>query len=82
MQANLVRKIKLDEHSSACYQYVENYKSCYNHFHLICSKCSKTVHFQNKELVDVFNKINKNNNFYVDYPKSVFYGICKKCMNK
>lgn len=81
-QLNMVRKFKLDGQSSACYQYIENYNVCYEHFHLICSKCSKTIHFQNKSLIELFQKINKNNSFKIDFPKTIFYGTCCNCLTQ
>lgn len=82
LELNVVRKFKLDGQSGACYQYVEDREVCCAHFHLICSVCSRTVHFQDKGLVDLFCKINRTRAFQIDLPKTVFYGICENCLSK
>lgn len=82
LEQNVVRKFKLDGQTSACYQYVENRSVCCEHFHLICSKCSKTIHFQNEKLTRLFLEINKNNSFKIDFPKTIFYGTCENCLLK
>ena len=82
LQLNIVRKFKLEGQNSACYQYVENHDVCCEHFHLICSKCSRTIHFQSDKLIKIFAEINKNNPFKIDFPKTIFYGICDKCLTE
>lgn len=79
---NIVRKFKPDEQNRACYQYIGDNNSCCEYFHLICSKCSGTMHFQNEKLNGVFREINENCDFNIDYPKSIFYGVCDECINK
>lgn len=79
VELNTVRKFKLDGQNSACYQYIENTDVCCEHFHLICSKCARTVHFQNDKLASIFLEMNKNNRFKIDLPKTIFYGLCEKC---
>ena len=81
-ELNIVRKFKFDGQNSACFQYIKNTDKCCEHFHLICSVCSKTLHFQDDNLIKVFEEINRKNSFKIDFPKTVFYGICNKCISK
>ncbi len=82
LELNVVRKFKLDGQNGACYQYVEDREVCCEHFHLICSVCSQTVHFQDKGLIDLFRRINRTRAFQIDLPKTVFYGVCENCLSK
>lgn len=82
VELNKVKKFKLENQNSACYQYVSEYGSQKQYFHLICSKCAGTMHFQNEKLNSIFREINENYDFNIDYPKSIFYGVCKQCVNK
>lgn len=81
LKLNIVRKFKLSGQNGACYQFISNPHFCCEHFHLICSRCSKTIHFQNKKLIQLFFEINKNNSFKIDFPKTIFYGICENCLD-
>lgn len=74
-----VRKYRIDKKSSSCYQYIDNMKNCKEHFHLICSNCSQTIHFENKELCSFIKALNFKDNFNIDVPKTLFYGLCQNC---
>lgn len=77
-----IRKYKSGTKESSCYQYVSENSTCHKHYHLMCQNCSKTVHFQNREISNLLSSLNLSSNFYIDTSKTVFYGLCKKCKNK
>ena len=78
----MVRKYKVGNKESSCYQYVDKNSKCCEHYHLMCQNCSKTIHFQSGEMSTLLNNINSSNDFYIDSLKTVFYGLCKQCKNK
>lgn len=78
-KAGVIRKYSIDNKKGSCYQYIEN-KVCVEHFHLICSECAKTVHFQDENLMNALKNLGSLK-FTLDIPKTVFYGICDDCKN-
>jgi Fur family ferric uptake transcriptional regulator len=50
-----------------------------HHHHLICSKCGRTIEFEDEGLFELVKKIDNQYNFYVtDYQFKIF-GICSEC---
>lgn len=78
----LVRKFIFPKGTSACYQYIDNSESCYEHYHLKCLDCGQLIHFECKYLDDINNHILNNHDFNVDHSKTVFYGQCGICKSK
>ena len=78
----IVRKYLVDGQESACYQYIDDQNACSEHYHLICSKCNETIHFQNEKIKILLDEINHENNFKIDPSKTIFYGVCKNCKKK
>ena len=74
-----VRKFKLDESTSACYQLSDSQKGCHNHYHLKCTVCGKLLHAECDFLNELSQHIFNDHNFYVDSEKTVLYGICEDC---
>lgn len=80
-QTGSVRKYIIDGHEHACYQFIKNKESCCEHYHLICSNCNKTIHFESNKLTNLLKQLSKEKNFQLDIPKTIFYGICENCKN-
>lgn len=79
VKEGLVRKYKIPEKNSSCYQYIDPEKSCTEHFHFICSNCRQTIHFEDQDLFSFLSGLNLNKNYFIDVPKTIFYGLCKDC---
>ena len=82
LDKGLVSKISLENKQGFCYQYNEKNENCNNHYHLICEKCGKLIHFESDEIKKINEEANANNGFEIDNSKVVFYGICKNCKGK
>lgn len=74
----LITKYSVDSGSGACYQY--NGENCKMHFHLKCSKCSSLIHATCSYMESIESHIFAHHGFKVDNSKTVFYGICQKCL--
>lgn len=81
-EKGVVRKYIVDKSSISCYQYIDSSNQCQNHFHLKCKKCGQLYHLDCDYLHDIDNHVLKNHGFMIDDSRTVFYGTCKKCLNK
>ncbi len=80
----VVSKYIIDEHSAACFQYLDE-KECdrkHEHFHLKCEVCGKLIHLESKALSFAQNKIDAEYGFSVDPKRTVLYGVCSDCNEK
>ena len=80
----VVSKYIIDEHSAACFQYLDE-KVCdrkHEHFHLKCEKCGELIHLESKALSSVQNKIETQYGFSLDPKRTVLYGLCSACNEK
>ncbi|MDR1506581.1 MAG: transcriptional repressor [Treponema sp.] len=64
----------------ACYQYVRDDRPCQEHFHLKCEKCGDLIHLECDLLEEIQNHVYKKHDFQIDALKTVFYGICGRCI--
>lgn len=78
----VLRKYFIEEGAGACYQYVEPWETCREHFHLKCLRCGTLLHLECEFLDQIGEHIRVNHGFEVDNTKTVFYGICKDCKEK
>jgi Fur family ferric uptake transcriptional regulator len=76
-----VRKYVLGNDKSACYQYTGNRKNCREHFHLKCEICGSLIHADCDFLNEIGRHLLKTHDFQINMLKTVFYGICKKCLS-
>ncbi len=77
-----LRKYFLSEGSSACYQFIGEDSPCAEHYHLICKKCGDVVHFESKDLSQIFEGIRERKGFRIDGARSVFHGLCRDCASQ
>lgn len=77
-----LRKYFIEEGAGACYQYIEPWSACHEHFHLKCLKCGKLLHLECDFLNQIGEHIVTQHGFQVDHTKTVFYGTCKDCKEK
>lgn len=75
----MINKIPLNNSQGYCYQYAPKTEACKNHYHLVCQSCEKLTHFDSDILLNVIEEASEKENFEIDIPKIVFYGICKDC---
>lgn len=79
VELGVVRKYVFDGKTGACYQYIEDDKSCHEHFHLKCISCGKLIHIDCDYLMGVNSHIFEHHGFTVDSSQTVFYGRCAEC---
>jgi Fur family ferric uptake transcriptional regulator len=75
-----IRKYILHNDKSACYQYIDNEVKCREHFHLKCESCGALIHMDCGFLNEIERHIFDKHKFQINMLKTVFYGICKKCL--
>ena len=74
-----VRKFSADNSDSACFQYIAD-GNCTEHFHLKCTKCDRLIHATCTFLDGINTHIYEHHGFLVDNSRTVFYGICDRCL--
>lgn len=77
-----VRKYSFIKKKGACFRYLGKESNCKDHYHLMCSICGTTKHFENSKLQGILGEINKKHDFLIDDTKTIFYGICERCKNE
>lgn len=77
-----VKKYFVDGGSGAYFEYVgrecTHVEQC---FYLKCENCGKLVHFHCHELEDLQQHLLEDHGFFINSPKTVFYGVCNDCYN-
>lgn len=76
-----VRKYILTDGGSACYQYADCGAQS-RHFHLKCLKCGRLFHLECEHLKEIDGHIRAEHGFAVDPTRTVFYGLCEKCLSE
>lgn len=82
IKQGIVIKIPFENKQGCCYRYNSKIDKCNEHYHLICEKCNKLVHFNSKEMLKVIIEAKKAEQFEINNDRIVFYGICKECKNE
>lgn len=79
----LLKKYFIDEHSSACFEYVDPEShgngACY---HCKCEKCGRLIHMDCHEITELQEHLAKHHHFRIDPLRTVFYGVCGSCLAK
>ena len=73
-----IRRYRLDEGESACYQYIGD-GSCHEHFHLKCIGCGEVIHLECGYLDELNSHLLSHHDFHLDRTKIVLYGLCSEC---
>lgn len=73
-----VRRYRLDDGESACYQLVGG-EECHEHFHLKCLECGGVIHLECNYLDDLNGHLLERHGFSLDRTKIILYGLCEKC---
>lgn len=83
VEEGTVSKIPLNT-QGFCYQYNKEKGECHNHkhYHLICEKCGKLLHFESKEIEITQKEALQKEHFTIDLDKVTFYGKCNECSKK
>ncbi len=79
VKENKVRKYVTGNNDSACFQYLEKYNDCHNHFHLKCVDCGKLLHVDCEKINQLSKHIADEHEFSIDMLQTVIYGKCKMC---
>jgi Fur family transcriptional regulator, ferric uptake regulator len=51
-----------------------------HHDHLICTRCSEIIEFENDQIERMQDAVAKRHGFRVDSHKMELYGVCKNCL--
>ena len=78
IREGLVKKYRLNNDSSAYFEYVEEESS----YHCHCNSCGKTIHIDCDEITAFQEHIKVCHGFQVDSFETTFYGICCSCNEK
>ncbi len=73
-----IKRYRLEEGESACYQYIGD-GSCHEHFHLKCLNCGEVIHLECGYLDELNGHLLGHHDFHLDCTKIVLYGLCSKC---
>lgn len=82
LEQGLVRKYTIDSTTGACFQYANQDKKCYEHFHLKCEKCGHLIHLECNHLNELYQHIYHNHQFRINPFNTVIYGLCNNCIKK
>ena len=78
----LARKYFLGEGTAACYQFAKKECRGEEHYHLLCSVCGGVTHADSGSLKAFTRDMLHRHSFAVENEKTVFYGVCAKCLPK
>ncbi len=78
----IVNKYIIDANTPACFEYNghddhEHEELC---FHCRCEKCGNLIHLRCEELSGIGNHLAEEHHFRLDPKRTVFYGVCEKCI--
>ncbi len=78
----VVNKYIIDTNSPACFEYNghEKHNDGETCFHCKCEKCGSLIHLKCEELCEIQDHLFKEHRFKLDPKRTVFYGLCEKCM--
>lgn len=74
----IVTRLKVDGHSGACYQYIENGND-ENCFYIKCETCGEVAKMECRHLTELYSHVEDDHHFKINSKKTVFYGKCEKC---
>ena len=78
----LLKKYFIDEHSSACFEYVDADQHCHSNpcYHCKCEKCGKLIHMDCHEVAELQEHFMDHHHFKINPLRTVFYGLCAECL--
>ena len=77
-----VRKYFSGNGQSACFQYLDHWQNCPEHYHLMCTECGQLFHIECARLDALKHHCAGEHRFFIDQTKTVFYGLCEQCHQK
>ncbi len=82
VKEGLVAKYVIEGTDSACFEYIGEHENCKKPvcYHCKCEKCGKLIHLQCDEIESLGLHMLENHGFEVNSQRTVFYGICKDCI--
>lgn len=81
VKEGVVQKIVLDGNSGACYQYIGG-KEEKGHFLLKCEDCGAIQDMDCGHMDELYSHVLEEHHFNVNPHRTMFYGICEKCLRK
>ncbi len=79
MNDGMLRKYTTLDNKSACYQYIDKFNKCNEHYHFVCDKCNELFHIDCSLLNAINGHILENHQFKINNLKTIFHGVCKNC---
>ena len=76
----IVQKIVLDGNSGACYQYVGTQEE--SKFLLKCEDCGDIMDMDCGHMSELYEHVRQEHHFNVNPHRTMFYGVCEKCLDK
>ncbi|MBE5959423.1 MAG: transcriptional repressor [Lachnospiraceae bacterium] len=80
----VVKKYVFDGNSPACFEYAPEgvKKEGEVQFHCKCEKCGTIIHLHCEDLSFIEKHLLEHHSFLLNPMRTVFYGLCEKCMAK
>lgn len=78
----IIKKYVFEGQNSAYFEYIEEVSNNNTKFHLKCNICNCLSHFKCEELNNLYAHFIKEHNMNIDLSKTIYYGICDKCIKK
>ena len=75
VEAGLLRKLRFGDRDA--YEHDYGYPE---HDHLYCTKCNKIIEFHNEELIDLRERVCREQNFRAESHRLVISGLCDECL--
>lgn len=82
LREGIVQKIVLDGNSGACYQYIAGKEEETNQFLLKCEDCGHIMNMDCGHMQELYSHVLEEHHFNVNPHRTMFYGVCEKCLNK
>ncbi|MBQ4045969.1 MAG: transcriptional repressor, partial [Lachnospiraceae bacterium] len=78
----ILKKYFIEEGSCACFEYVdpEDHVSGVSCYHCKCERCGMLIHMNCEEITGLQKHLMESHHFQIDPNRTVFYGICRKCL--
>lgn len=79
----IVTKYIIDSNTPACFEYVGEHGHIQGkvYYHCKCEVCGRLIHLYCDELSEVQKHILEYHGFVINPLRTVFYGVCEKCVH-
>ena len=80
----ILSKYSIDANTPACFEYIgkDSHNDSGTCFHCKCEKCGTLIHMHCDEMESISEHLMGHHGFRLNSMRTVFYGICKDCMQE